>query len=529
MLRTARILLAVFFLTSITLLFLDSTGTLRHWLGWTVKAQFFPAFLSMNIAALVGVVLLTLLFGRLYCSTICPLGVLQDVVSWLAGKRKKYRFVYRAASRGIRWMTLALFVVLWLLEAGSIALLIAPYSAFGRIATSLLAPAARWGTNFAASLAAKAGGYFPGPVEERPVNGTLLAVAIITLAVIVVFAWRKGRLYCNLICPVGTVLGLLARFSLYKPRIHSENCVHCGLCAKNCKASCIDSERRVIDYSRCVACGDCLTTCRTKAIRFETDGPQTAEKTTEKVAPKVAPKVAENAAKKTAMLRTTESESTGSAVARRGFLTGVMVLLASKTVNAQKPKDEKEFTQRGDGGLAPLKDRAIPERETPIAPPGAESLGHFDAHCTACQLCVAACPNQVLRPSTSFKTLMKPVVSFERGWCRPECVECSSVCPAGAIRPITVADKSACQVGHAVWTRERCIVLTDEVKCDNCFRHCPTEAIQMVPLDVSDPDGKKIPAINTEKCIGCGACEFLCPARPRSAIHVEGHQRHRTI
>ncbi len=178
--------------------------------------------------------------------------------------------------------------------------------------------------------------------------------------------------------------------------------------------------------------------------------------------------------------------------------------------------------------LPPL-DKKIPERSTPLTPPGSLSACNMAQHCTACQLCVSACPNQVLRPSADLRKLMQPEMSYERGYCRPECTKCSEVCPAGAIRPITKADKSSVQIGHAVWVKKNCIPLTDGVQCGNCARHCPTGAIQMVPSIPEDKDSPKIPVINVERCIGCGACENLCPARPFSAIYVEGHERHRII
>ena len=124
---------------------------------------------------------------------------------------------------------------------------------------------------------------------------------------------------------------------------------------------------------------------------------------------------------------------------------------------------------------------------------------------------------------------MQPRSSSERGYCRPECTKCSEVCPAGAIIAIDRADKSAIQIGHAVWVKDNCIPLTEGVACGNCARHCPVGAIQMVPSDKDNPDSPKIPVVNDERCIGCGACENLCPARPFSAIYVEGHEAHRTI
>jgi len=203
---------------------------------------------------------------------------------------------------------------------------------------------------------------------------------------------------------------------------------------------------------------------------------------------------------------------------RRSF---IVTAIATATTAALKAQEKTV-----DGGLAIIEDKKIPNRNTHIEPPGALSLQHFAQHCTACQLCVSVCPNGVLRPSGDIERLMQPEMSYERGYCRPECNKCSQVCPTGAITPITVAEKSAIHIGHAVWIRKNCIPLTDGVECGNCARHCPVGAIKMVPSDSNDSQSVKIPVINEERCIGCGACENLCPSRPFSAIYVEGHKVH---
>lgn len=185
--------------------------------------------------------------------------------------------------------------------------------------------------------------------------------------------------------------------------------------------------------------------------------------------------------------------------------------------------------EKVDGGLAKIENKAAPERQTPLTPPGSLSAQHMARHCTGCQLCVAACPNRVLRPSTELTKLMQPMMSYEHGYCRPECTRCSNICPTGAIRKITPSDKSAIQIGHAVWIKKNCVPLTDHVECGNCARHCPTGAIEMVPSEPDNEQSPKIPVINETRCIGCGACENLCPARPFPAIYVEGHEVHKTI
>ena len=493
MLRRIRVILAVLFFLAVTGLFLDFTGTIHAWLGWTAKIQFLPAVLALNVGVVLFLVVLTLILGRVYCSVICPLGVMQDIISWLSGRRKKkrFRFSYSPEVKWSRYGVLAVFIVALLAGIGSLVALFAPYSSYGRIVSNLFAPLYQWGNNLLAYFAERAGSYAFYETEVWMKGLGTFIVAAVTFIVIAVLAWRNGRTYCNTICPVGTVLGFLSRYALFRPVIDAGKCKECGLCSRKCKAACINYKEFRIDYSRCVDCMDCIDTCKHGAIHFACR------------------------LKKSEPLK---EEGKPVDTARRGFLTATAVVAASATLQAQEKKV--------DGGLAVIEDKKIPVRATRIVPPGALGIRHFEQHCTACQLCVSVCPNGVLRPSSGMMTLMQPEMSYERGYCRPECTRCSEVCPAGAIRPITVADKSATHIGHAVWVKENCVPLTDGVSCGNCARHCPVWAILMVPSDPENPDSLKIPVVNEERCIGCGACENLCPARPFSAIYVEGHEVH---
>ena len=475
-LKVARVILATLFFAAIIVLL---TGVGAEWapkyLGWTAKLQFLPAVLALSAGAFILVVILTVLFGRLYCSVICPLGVMQDCVSWLGRKQKKNRYSYSKPKNWLRYTVLVLFIADLVVGIGAIAALIEPYSIFGRIVNSIVSPKG-W---------------------------VVPAVAVVTFIVIFILAWLNGRTWCNTICPVGSILGLLSRFSLFKPVIDTAKCNGCKKCARNCKAACINPEAHSIDCSRCVVCFDCLGNCKQGAITYRLSFP----------------------VKKSAPAKSADAD-----LSRRAFLAGSLLAVGTAAVKAEETKV--------DGGLAEIIDKKIPERQTRITPPGSESARHMYQHCTACQLCVTNCPNNVLRPSTDLKHFMQPESSYEKGYCRPECTTCGDVCPVGAISPLTVEEKASTQVGHAVWVRDNCVVLTDEVTCGNCARHCPTGAIQMVPLDGEGPAPRdrrqedrrrKIPVIDEERCIGCGACENLCPARPFSAIYVEGHQVHKTI
>lgn len=509
MLRKIRIAAAAVFFTTITLLFLDFTGTLHAWFGWMAKVQLLPAILAVNVGIVAALLVLTLLFGRVYCSVICPLGVFQDVASWAGGKRRKNRFTYSRPLSWLRWGMLALFVAAMVAHIKPVAELLAPYSAYGRIASNLFAPIYQWGNNLLAYGAERIDSYAFYTVDVWVRSGVTLAVAAVTFAVLVFLAWRNGRTYCNTICPVGTLLGFVSRYAIFKPRIDTSKCNGCGLCACNCKASCIDAKSHRIDYSRCVACMDCIGKCRQGAISF-------SRKPTAEAVPETSV-AAESSAEAVPALATDRPAD----ASRRKFLAIVGALAYTATVKAQEKKV--------DGGLALIEDKKVPDRTTPLTPPGSLAARNMTAHCTGCQLCVAACPNQVLRPSGKLMTLMQPEMSYERGYCRPECTKCSEVCPTGAIRPISTADKSATQIGHAVWIADNCVVNTDGVDCGNCARHCPTGAILMIPKDPEMHDSPLVPVVNEERCIGCGACENLCPSRPFSAIYVEGHLRHRTV
>ncbi|MBP3737841.1 MAG: 4Fe-4S binding protein [Muribaculaceae bacterium] len=492
-LHNIRASLAVVFFTLITALLLDFTGTLHHWLGWMAKIQFLPAVLALNVVVIIALVVLTLVFGRIYCSVICPLGVMQDIISHIGGWRKKNRFTHSPALTWLRLAMLAVMVVAIVAGIGSLVALLAPYSSYGRIVNNLLQPFYLWGNNALAAIAEHYGSYAFYGREVWFKSLPTFIIALVTFVAIAVLAWRGGRTYCNTICPVGTVLGYLSKFSLLKIQFDTDKCKNCSLCTKNCKASCIDYKSHTVDYTRCVACGNCLESCKFGALSY-------------------------GLAKKSRQADTSQKTTD---TARRAFLMGGAIV-AADTALAQAGK-------KVDGGLAVIEDKAVPRRKQPLTPPGSISAKNMAQHCTACQLCVAQCPNDVLRPSGNLLTLMQPTMSYERGYCRPECNRCSQVCPAGAIKPIGLDDKSAIQIGHAVWVKENCVVLNDGVACGNCARHCPSGAIMMVPSNPDDDLSPMVPAVDAAKCIGCGACEYVCPARPLGAIYVEGHEVHKII
>jgi ferredoxin len=489
MLRLTRILLATVFFVGLTLLFLDFTGTLHHWLGWMAKVQALEAVLALNAVVIALLVVLTLVFGRIYCSVICPLGVMQDVFGWLGKKSKKNRYTYSKEVKWLRYSMLVIFVMALLTGVGTVFQLLAPYSAFGRIMTMIFQPLWRLGNNILASFAESMDSYAFYSTEVWMKSMPVLVIAALTIVVLFVLAWRSGRTYCNTICPVGTVLSFFSRFSFLKIRFDSDKCRNCSLCSKNCKASCIDYKTHTVDYSRCVVCGDCLKSCKFGALKYDSG-------------------------------KQSKQPADNTDPGKRSFL--LASAMATTAAMAQEAK-------KVDGGFADLADKAAPTRQTPLTPPGSLSERNFAQHCTGCQLCVSECPNGVLRPSSDLMHLMLPTMSYEHGFCRPECTRCSDVCPAGAIKPLDNIEMSSIQIGHAVWIQKNCVSVTDGVECGNCARHCPAGAIEMIALNEDDEESPYVPSVNESACIGCGACEYVCPSRPFPAIYVEGHEVHKSI
>ena len=335
-------------------------------------------------------------------------------------------------------------------------------------------------------------------------------IAIVSLLVVGITAFLSGRAWCNTVCPVGTLLGIISRYSVFGVRFNESICTGCRKCERNCKAKCIDAKIRVIDYSRCVTCLNCTVTCTnggmTYGIRRTKTQPVTTDDTRQKACD----------------------------ASRRGFMTGVAVIAAASVAKAAdkitesvKPREEKTT----DGGYADVTPKNNPVPDQPIAPPGAISWKNFSTHCTACQLCVSACPNEVLKPSMSLDTFMIPMMGYDLGYCRPECVRCSEVCPAGAIRKVSVAEKSDISIGIAHTYIHSCIAANGEAECGVCARHCPSAAITMMPVDPNDEseEPRRRPVVDESRCIGCGACQNLCPVSPESAIRVEGRDVHTPI
>ena len=276
---------------------------------------------------------------------------------------------------------------------------------------------------------------------------------------------------------------MLFRSSLLRIKIDESSCSRCGRCSLACKSSCIDFMNRSVDLSRCVACYNCLSTCPDKAITYGFPSLKKVEMPVD----------------------------TG----KREFIAGTLLLMfgLSQTVRAKEvPVPKKASTVKED-------------KRSPVCLPGATSIENFSSRCTACSLCVSACPKDVIQPSVleyGIKGIMQPRMDYHKGFCNFECIICTEICPTGALMPLELEAKKLTQLGKAIFIQDNCIVHTEKTDCGACSEHCPTKAVQMVPYE----GNLVIPKVTDDICIGCGACEYACPTTPYKAIFIDGNINH---
>ena len=499
-LKKIRVIVSLVFFISIAALFLDYGNLISpRFTNYITYLQFIPSILKfigtagIAAAGFIFILILAFSFGRVYCSSICPLGTLQDIFSFIHKKtfKKKY-FRLRKASSRLRHIFL-IFAVIFFFSGSLFALnMLDPYSNFGRIITQLFKPLLLLANNLTAFALSKLNVYSIYPVEIKGINILAISLPLTFLAIVFWMSFFHGRLFCNTVCPVGTLLGWFSRFSLFRIKIDKENCISCNLCERVCKSECIDKKAKELDFSRCVSCYNCLTVCPTKGINysFVLDNKKLISE--------------ENVDLK-------KREFVFSLAA--SILAPITSILAQTKIVAKNPSRVPIF------------------KKNPVTPPGSLSIEHFTSKCTACNLCVSACPVQVLQPSFldyGILGIMQPKMDYQTSFCNFECVICSQVCPSGAILPIEPGKKKITQLGKVTFVKDNCIVFTEKTDCGACAEHCPTKAVSMVPYKEGSVQiaNLRMPQVQNEYCIGCGACEFACPVRPYKAIYVEGNPIH---
>jgi len=494
-LKKIRVIVALVFFLLMIFMLLDFRKLLPELFYDSVTyLQFIPSLLkfisvlSLSFIGFIIILVLTIFFGRVYCSVLCPLGILQDLILWLRKKvKKKFRYKFSKPVDYLRYPFLALPVIGYLAGTVFFIGLLDPFSNFGRIISDLLQPVYIGLNNAGSWILTKMNIFILYPEE---ISFARLVTYIFPVFILILIVWmslRQGRLYCNTICPVGTLLGLLSRISIFRIRFIESKCTQCGKCAFACKATCISIKNLSVDFSRCVGCYNCISVCPEDAIKYR------APKQRKGISPSTDP----------------DRRKVVSAI---GLLL-LAILGSRKSLKAQDVPHNKKPTE------------IEPEKHFAVTPPGSLGIKHFTSTCTACHLCISACPTKVLQPSFlefGITGLMQPHMDYVTNYCNFDCIICSEVCPAGAILSLSAEAKKTVQIGQVSLILENYVVYTDHTACGSCSEHCPTQAVRMVPF-IGE---LTIPEINPELCVGCGACEHACPTRPFRAIYVDGHYEH---
>ncbi len=494
-LKAVRIVLAAISILLIAFAFIDFLEIMPdRWIKSTLWVQFVPSILlvskvfTLSAAGFIVVLLLTLAFGRVYCAAFCPLGILQDVILRIARKYKKIRFKYQKPITWVRNFILV-FTILTVLSGSLLILnLLDPYSLFGRIISDIFRPLVILVNNLFAGILQSQDIYVLFDERVNLLNWTLYVTPFLFFFLIIYLTVTHGRLYCNTICPVGTLLGYISRISVFKIRINENSCTDCKACERACKAECIDLEEQKVDHSRCIACYNCLTSCKFNAIDL-TFKKQTVEPGIIDVQPSV-----DNSRRK-----------------------ALSMLVGAAFVAPQSQDTTKKLVSNN--ATVPV------HRKQYLTPPGSADVREFLTKCTACHLCVSACPTHVIQPSKNefgWGHIMQVRMDFFSGFCNYECQRCTEVCPTGALTSLPLEDKKLTQLGKAEFVKDNCIVETEGTDCGACSEHCPTKAVDMVPFE----GNLSIPEVDESICIGCGACEFACPTKPYKAIYVKGNAVH---
>lgn len=392
---------------------------------------------DFSIAAAVLFILLiaaAFAFGRIYCSTVCPFGISQELLTTIFRRRQKikknHRFKYFWAALCFGFLAGGTTLIIRLTD---------PYSLFGSAA-----------------------------------GGGLLGLTAVGFVMILV--WYKGRLFCSDICPVGTVLGLIAKHACYKIRLNPQQCIACGLCVQKCPTGSIDIKNKQVNNETCIKCFNCLSSCPKKALTFNGSAVSL-----------ITPLYPSSEA---ASIVPLVSDSQNFDPSRRQFLTaaaaGVVAAAAykagfwSRIIMPAAAKDN-------------------------ILPPGGGNQLRFATSCLNCNLCVTNCPMKIIKtPLNPFKPVY---IDYENSFCDYNCHKCSTICPSGAIKPLTLEQKRNTKIAAAIINTNVC------VQCGLCVYECPRGAISKAD--------RSFPVIDTSDCIGCGACHAICPVKAISMTAIK--------
>ncbi len=498
------------------------------WASWTSRIEGYPVSRLLEIDPLVFVttllstgyvykfmgwalliVVITFLFGRVFCNWICPYGTLHQFVGWLFNVNPVSKRIGQNRYHDAQYFKYALLIVFMVMASlGALQIgLLDPIVIMYRGLATFVAPASDLAVGYLAEVLASLGiattgmtdtlKFAPG-VASRIFVGSFW-IGLLFVLFLALNLW-KPRFFCRFLCPLGAFLGVLASRSVFRINRNVNQCTDCNLCLMRCEGA-ADPQGKV-RTSECFSCMNCIDDCPENALTF------------------------------TAVGLDNRQVNPNPEVSRRRFLfAGVAGLAAVPMLRNNGLSNDENFSA------------------AMIRPPGSVAEPEFLERCIKCDQCINVCPTNVLQPATlkegGIEALWTPVMNFNIAHCQLKCTLCSEVCPTGAIRHITVAEKlgkgefseaGPVTLGTAFIDVSRCLPWANQIPCVVCEEVCPVapKAIQTLDEEVKDVFGHLTvlnkPFIVPELCIGCGICQAECPVQDQPAVYVTavGESRSKT-
>ncbi len=429
----------------------------------------------------------TLVFGRVFCGWVCPLGTLNDFMGRFAPKER------RKEQQGDRGQRIKYYILFFLLVSSLFTLqitgLVDPISLLIRSLAVTVEPVVNLMVHVTFDLFYRAD--IPGVTAiseplylflkrhvlafRQPLFYQGVVIGLIFAALLAANLYRR-RFWCTHLCPLGALLGLIARISPMK-RIVGDQCNSCSLCVQECRTGAAADREGAWKKAECVMCGECQEDCPQDAVRFgfaSFNG---------------------------------KDRRAGIDLQRRGVIAALLAGIFMVPLVRINP-----LYKRGQGKL--------------IRPPGALPEEEFLRRCVRCGECLKVCLTNGLQPSlfeAGLEGIWTPRFDFHIGYCQYYCTLCGQVCPTGAIRELTQEEKGRTKIGLAYIDKNRCIPYAQGIECIVCEEHCPTpdKAIKFEVAEVMTKKGRKKirrPIVDLNLCIGCGICEYKCPLHDQPAI-----------
>ncbi len=445
-----------------------------------IAAHTAPILFLFSLAPL----FLTLIFGRFFCGWVCPFGALNQFFSWLFRKRskgqdrqkKKEAVDHRLLK--VKYIILILVITLSLMGT-HIGGWFDPFSLLTRSTAVVVAPAA----NYMVDNTLKEGAGDSGIIAKgiKPAynfsrkylltnkqRGYVQSVFIGAIFFLLLFLnLYKRRFFCNYLCPLGALYGIIAKFSFFNFKTNSK-CTSCKVCSNNCPYNGSPFE----DYrkSECIACFNCTADCKFAGLDAAFKLPKKEHRT---------------------------AIDLGRRKIAGSIISGLFL-----------------------GALPRVSQHTRSKIHRFVRPPGSVPEKDFLRKCIRCGECMQVCPTNFIQPAlfeAGFDGVWTPVTNARTGYCEYECYKCTRVCPTAAIRKLTLEQKKKFKMGIAVVDRNRCYTYADGYDCAVCEEHCPApgKAIRFREVDTWNFEGNLVTVkqiyVVPDLCIGCGICENVCP------------------